>query len=142
MAVSGSVVSRLRSLRCQCATPADQAGVSPRVVQRLTGHASLDMTNRYTRPRMHGMEGAAAALPSLRPRPSGTETNHATGTDMQPISERLARHLPAGGNEFRRDLLDSDVNSESNRRLMMSRNHLGAGGLGRWWAGPVGYCRE
>ena len=58
------------ALRCQCATLADQAGVSPRVVQRLMRHSSLDMTNRYTRPRMHDLEGAAASLPSLRPEPS------------------------------------------------------------------------
>ena len=57
------------ALRCQCATLADQAGVSPRVVQRMMRHSSLDMTNRYTYPHMHDMEGAAAALPSLRPDP-------------------------------------------------------------------------
>jgi integrase len=39
------------SLRCQCATLADLAGASPRIVQRLMRHSSLDMTNRYTRPR-------------------------------------------------------------------------------------------
>ena len=61
------------SLRCQCATLADLTGVSPRVVQRLMRHSSLDMTNRYTRPRMHDLEGATAALPSLRPGPSRPE---------------------------------------------------------------------
>ena len=55
------------SLRCQCATLADLAGASPRIVQRLMRHSSLDMTDRYTRPRMHDLEGATSALPSLRP---------------------------------------------------------------------------
>src|SRR5262249_44733235 len=50
------------ALRCQCATLADQAGVSPRVVQLLMRHSSLEMTNRYTRPRMHD-------LPEAPPRP-------------------------------------------------------------------------
>jgi integrase len=71
------------ALRCQCATLADQVGVSPRVVQRLMRHSSLDMTNRYTRPRAVDIENAAAALPSLRPHGVGREvgTVAATGTD-------------------------------------------------------------
>jgi integrase len=80
------------SLRCQCATLADQAGVSPRVVQRLMRHSSLDMTNRYTRPRMHDLEGAAAALPTLRSQPLASEAASAlaTGTDGNHIKEVIA----------------------------------------------------
>ncbi len=55
------------SLRCQCATLADQAGVSPRVVQKLMRHSSLELTGRYTRPRAVDIESAAALLPSLKP---------------------------------------------------------------------------
>ena len=73
---------------------ADLAGASPRIVQRLMRHSSLDMTNRYTRPRMHDLEGATSALPSLRPEASTPDSARATGTDGQPISERLAHYLP------------------------------------------------
>ncbi len=74
------------SLRCQCATLADLAGASPRIVQRLMRHSSLEMTNRYTRPRMHDLEGATSALPSLRPEVPAPRPP-ATGTDGQHISE-------------------------------------------------------
>src|SRR5262249_20858195 len=71
------------ALRPQCAPLADQAGVSPRVVQRPLRHASLDMTNRYPRPRAVDLENAAAPLPSLRPRAAAREAGAlaATGTD-------------------------------------------------------------
>jgi integrase len=55
------------SLRCETATLADAAGVSPRVVQRLMRHSSLELTGRYTRPRDEDVEAAASMLPSLKP---------------------------------------------------------------------------
>ena len=55
------------ALRCATATLADAAGVSPRVVQRLMRHSSLELTGRYTRPLPADVEAAAARLPSLRP---------------------------------------------------------------------------
>src|SRR5690606_20894398 len=69
------------ALRCQLATLADAAGVSPRVVQRLMRHSTLELTGRYTRPRMHDVEGAVAGLPSLCPEPPNVEPMAATGTD-------------------------------------------------------------
>ena len=57
-------------------------------------HSSLDMTNRYTHPRMHDMEGAVAALPSLCPRPLTPESVAVTGMDGQRISNRFAHNLP------------------------------------------------
>ncbi len=69
------------ALRCQCATLADAAGVSPRVVQTLMRHSTLELTGRYTRPRMHDIEGATAALPSLRPTETLPVSLAATGTD-------------------------------------------------------------
>jgi integrase len=71
------------SLRCQLATLADQAGVSPRVVQRLMRHGSLELTGRYTRPRAVDLENAARSLPTLRPVDPSREpaTLAATGTD-------------------------------------------------------------
>lgn len=96
------------ALRCQCATLADQAGGSPRVVQRLMRHSSLDMTNRYTRPRMSDLVGAAAALPSLRP-----QVEAATGADGQPIGDHLAHHLPTTADVSVRNLSNPDVIPES-----------------------------
>jgi len=85
------------ALRCQCATLADAAGASPRVVQRLMRHSSLDMTNRYTRPRMHDLEGAVDSLPSLRPEIPDREAGAANGTHGRPISESFAHQLPTAG---------------------------------------------
>jgi integrase len=69
------------SLRCQTATLADRAGVSPRVVQRLMRHSSLELTDRYTRPRAVDIEAAARSIPSLRPTDDRPESLRATGTD-------------------------------------------------------------
>jgi integrase len=67
-------------LRCQCATLADQAGGSPRVVQKPMRHSTLELTGRYTRPRVHDLEAASAALPTLRPDERSTQPAAATGT--------------------------------------------------------------
>ncbi len=69
------------SLRCQTATLADAAGVSPRVVQRLMRHSTLELTGRYTRPRAVDIEAAASMLPSLKPEGSRPDSLAATGTD-------------------------------------------------------------
>ena len=55
------------ALRCELATLADQAGVSPRIVQKLMRHWSLELTGKYTRPRAVDIEAAASMLPSLKP---------------------------------------------------------------------------
>src|SRR5262249_34848723 len=55
------------ALRCQLATLADRAGVSPRVVQKMMRHSTLELTGRYTRPRAVDLKQASLALPSLRP---------------------------------------------------------------------------
>jgi integrase len=68
------------SLRCQLATLADAAGVTPRVVQRLMRHSTLELTGRYTRPRMHDIEGATALLPSLAPSVAVPVALQSTGT--------------------------------------------------------------
>ena len=80
------------SLRCQTATLADAAGVSPRVVQRLMRHSKLEMTGRYTRPRAVDIEAAAGLLPSLKPKgdePEAWPRRGPTGTTVQPISNPL-----------------------------------------------------
>lgn len=63
------------SLRCETATLADQAGVPPRVVQRLMRHSTLELTDRYTKPRDTDVHGAASRLPDLRPNGPKPETD-------------------------------------------------------------------
>src|SRR5205814_1654058 len=89
---AAGLVFDFHSLRCQLATLADQAGVSPRVVQKLMRHSTLELTGRYTRPRAVDLERAAEALPSLKPSAPGTEVKRlaATGTDGQRINDRFA----------------------------------------------------
>ena len=121
---AGGLVFDFHALRCQCATLADQAGVTPRVVQKLMRHSTLELTGRYTRPRAVDLNRATESLPSLRPDPdrSNASTLAATGTEdsfahrqpsdpigpaaveyreirveCQPISERFAHYLPTGG---------------------------------------------
>jgi integrase len=69
------------SLRCQTATLADQAGASPRVVQKLMRHSSLELTWRYTKPRAVDIEAAVSRLPSLKPAEGSTEAQAMTGTE-------------------------------------------------------------
>jgi integrase len=74
------------SLRCQTATLADQAGISPRVVQKMMRHSSLELTGRYTRPRAVDIEAAAGMLPNLKPEGDRPEATFLTGTDSAPVS--------------------------------------------------------
>ena len=69
------------SLRCQLATNADAMGVTPRVVQRLMRHSTLELTGRYTRPRAVDLDAAALSLPSLRPESDKPDAMKATGTE-------------------------------------------------------------
>jgi integrase len=73
------------SLRCELATLADAAGVSPRVVQRLMRHSKLEMTGRYTRPRAVDIEAAASMLPALTTEEKEPESMVTTGTDCATI---------------------------------------------------------
>jgi integrase len=78
------------SLRCECATLLDLAGVSPRVVQKKMRHSTLELTGRYTRPRVADLERATDALPSLRPAEPQPGTLAATGTDPAPNATPVA----------------------------------------------------
>ncbi|QEH34270.1 site-specific tyrosine recombinase XerC [Aquisphaera giovannonii] len=82
---AAGLVFDFHSLRCETATLADQAGISPRVVQRMMRHSTLELTGRYTRPRAVDIEAAASLLPSLKPSTPGTETAALTGTDSRPL---------------------------------------------------------
>jgi integrase len=92
------------SLRCQMATNADAAGVTPRVVQRLMRHSTLELTGRYTKPRVVDIEAAARMLPSLRPEGDKPESLAATGTNGQIHKQTFAHHLPTEGDASRHDL--------------------------------------
>ena len=84
-------------LRCQMATLADAAGISPRVVQRLMRHSSLELTGRYTKPRAVDIDAAARSLPSLRPDTgivAHESTLAATGTEG-----RFAHRQPPDGDD-------------------------------------------
>ncbi len=78
---ASGLVFDFHALRCQCATLADAAGVTPRVVQKLMRHSTLELTGRYTRPRAVDLDRATESLPSLRPRSPESTTLAATGTD-------------------------------------------------------------
>ena len=82
---AGGLVFDFHSLRCETTTLADAAGVSPRVVQRLMRHSSLESTGRYTRPRAVDIEAAAGMLPSLRPEGDKPQSQVMTGTDPRPL---------------------------------------------------------
>jgi integrase len=94
---AGGLVFDFHALRCECATLADAAGTTPRVVQRLMRHSTLELTGHYTRPRAVDLERAADALPNLKPTGSKPGATAATGTEGRPISGRFAAHLPHGG---------------------------------------------
>ena len=81
----GGLVFDFHALRCEMATLADQAGVSPRVVQRMMRHSSLELTGRYTRPRAVDIEAATSKLPSLKVDAPQAEKAvlAATGTDSR-----------------------------------------------------------
>ena len=95
---------RFPLLRCQTATLADQAGVSPRVVQRMMRHSTLELTGRYTRPRCDRRR----RTPRHRSRVSSQRSPRRppSGMDGRPISERLATHLPLAGDRTGRNLAD------------------------------------
>jgi hypothetical protein len=82
---AAGLVFDFHSLRCETATLADAAGVSPRVVQKMMRHSTLELTGRYTRPRAVDIEAAASMLPSLKPAGDRPETLAATGTDASPV---------------------------------------------------------
>ena len=77
---ASGLVFDFHALRCQFATLSDAAGVTPRVVQRLMRHSTLELTSKYTRPRVVDLEDAAARTPSLRPGATGSATGFSAKT--------------------------------------------------------------
>ena len=89
------------AIRCQLATTLDQAGVSPRVVQRKMRHSTPELTGRYTRPRDQEPETATAALPKMGANRPTPDPILSTPDQAEPgrIGEDFPTHLPraAGG---------------------------------------------
>jgi len=124
------------STRCQTATLLDQAGVSPRVAQRVMRHSTPGLTDRYTRPRAIDIERAALAIPPLRPEGNKPEapslaktgTEGFTGHAPTPIrvnlpaeGEKLAHYLPIAGDVLSRAESPSDVMALSDKQPAIKR---------------------
>ena len=91
------------ALRCMTATLLDQAGVSPRLVQRIMRHSTPGLTDRYTRPRREDVERAALSIPPLAPDGSPLDANLAP----------LLPHLEGANADFpQRALINSHVNGK------------------------------
>ncbi len=135
---AAGLVFDFHALRCQCATLADGAGVSPRVVQKLMRHSTLELTGRYTRPRALDIEGAASSLPSLRPEVLGTATMAAT--DGGRINDLFALHLPYAGDGSGRTVSETGDQAPTGARPSPGRNPLSESGFDatcRPLSGPV-----
>jgi hypothetical protein len=151
----GKLVFDFHALRCQCATLADAAWVTPRVVQKLMRHSTLELTGRYTRPRAVDIEKAAETFPSLRPgrgqtisssvAATGTEDSPAhrqpseaatqptpipdgSGTEVQPISEVFAHLLPTEAVSTSPNQSHSDAITRSSAHSKRKRSPSKKGG--------------
>jgi len=102
------LVFDFHALRCETATLADAAGVTPRVVQKMMRHSSLELTGRYTRPRVVDIEAAASMLPNLKPVENKPESLAATGTDST-FKQTLAPSCIQIGDFLDRDLSGTDA---------------------------------
>src|SRR5262249_4639891 len=110
---AAGLVFDFHSLRCETATLADAAGVSPRIVQKMMRHSTLELTGRYTRPRAVDIEAAASMLPSLKPTGGRPKALAATGTDASHV-DTFAPILIQSGDVSRRDESLPDVITLSN----------------------------
>ena len=127
---ASGLVFDFHSLRCETATLADAAGISPRVVQRLMRHSTLELTGRYTRPRAVDIEAAASMLPTLKPEGDRPEAMAATGTDAAtPDRHDLAAHWQRAGCGSGRFESVSDVIAASTVQKSMGENPLKNRGL-------------
>jgi integrase len=126
---AAGLVFDFHALRCQHATLLDQAGVTPRVVQRKMRHSTLELTDRYTRPRAVDLRNAAAALPCLRPESDGGEAARATGTDGPDMSNRFSPHLPTGGDGTGRGVAVAGGIADSSPSMSMDRNSQAVAGV-------------
>ncbi len=92
-------------------------------------HSTLELTGRYTRPRMHDIEGASDSLPSLRPTPDRPEAMAATGTEGASHRKTLAPHLPHAGDGSRRILSETGRETETQNPPSIGHNPLEIQGI-------------
>jgi integrase len=125
------------SLRHRFGTELAMANVPPKVAQTLMRHSTITLTmDRYSHAGLFDVAGSLDKLPPL-PSPgsdSEVESMRATGTDVEPISERLAHYLPTGGDVSGRNLSDADVKTESDpgmTRGCNSQEFTGLDAVGR-----------
>jgi integrase len=112
---ASGLVFDFHSLRCETATLADQAGVSPRTVQTLMRHSTLELTGRYTRPRAIDIENAANLIPDAKP-VKAAAIAALTGTDNPPMHPIGATTANAYGCKSKDDKGIASVRSRSGIR--------------------------
>ncbi|MGO9600989.1 MAG: tyrosine-type recombinase/integrase [Isosphaeraceae bacterium] len=113
---AAGLVFDFHALRCETATLADQAGISPRVVQRMMRHSTLELTGRYTRPRALDIEAAASLLPSLKPAPLPSESVALTGTDPTPVPDLTATRFATPGEGSERNPIACNIVASNGER--------------------------
>lgn len=112
------------------------SGASVKTCQVLARHSTPSLTiGIYAKASLHDIKGAMDALPDLTATGPGHEAENmaATGTDGQPISNRLATHLPLTGDGTGRNLAvtggNDDVSTDFLPVMSMGRNPLETAGL-------------
>jgi integrase len=117
------------SLRCQTATLADAAGITPRVVQTMMRHSTLELTGRYTKPRAVDLEAAASMLPSLKPTGYNPKAMVKTGTDSGSVrnlsaTESDTEAMPYGCKSFG-DQVVASISLQSTELKVTGSNPVG-----------------
>jgi integrase len=118
---AGGLVFDFHSLRCEMATLADAAGISPRVVQKMMLHSTLELTGRYTKPRAVDIEAATGKLPSLRPDTDRPESVAMTGTDPGPVLRDATQNATAETTDRRKSNTGDGTRTHDLRILSPAR---------------------
>ena len=87
---ASGLVFDFHSLRCQMATLADAAGISPRVVQTMMRHSTARTDRPIHQAPSVDVEAASSLLPSLRPESDESEPMAMTGTNANVVPVRFA----------------------------------------------------
>jgi integrase len=125
---ASGLVFDFHSLRCEMATLADAAGVTPRVVQKMMRHSSLELTGRYTRPRAVDIDAAAEMLPSLKPAGNPSEREVMTGTDSGPVSLSNATQNATKANAYACNQLGRHAVASNEQRTFHPQSASGCAG--------------
>jgi integrase len=124
-----SRVVDLHALRHTYITELGRAGLSIKVHQVLARHSDPKLTlNVYTHLSLQDTTRAVESLPDPFHSPSIHEAMIVTGTDPQPINDRLAHHLPTAGDGDSRIEPGLVASAEQEILPISSRNPLGVTG--------------